>query len=66
MILFFSFLSVYEPESLFNIVKKYVFASYQNIEFENPGRIFFSTIVFYFLTFLYSKKLEILIGFHYS
>ena len=57
MILFFSFLSVYEPESLFNIVKKYVFASYQNIEFENPGRIFFSTIVFYFLTFLYSKKI---------
>ena len=56
ILLFFYFLYNFGPESLFNIVKQYVFGGYQNIQFENPGFLLYVSIVFYFLTFFYSKK----------
>ena len=56
ILLFFYFLYNFRPESLFNIVKQYVFGGYQNIQFENPGFLLYVSIVFYFLTFFYSKK----------
>lgn len=56
ILLFYYFLYNFRPESLFNIVKQYVFGGYQNIQFENPGFFLYVSIVFYFLTFFYSKK----------
>ncbi len=56
MLLFFYFLYNFRPESLFNLVKQYVFGSYQNIQLENPGIFIYVSLAFYFLTFFYSKK----------
>ena len=61
--LVFYFLYFYEPESLFNIIKKYVFASYQNIEIEKPGIFLFASLAFYFFSFLYLKKFGTISGF---
>ena len=59
----FYFLYFYEPESLINIIKKYVFASYQNIEIEKPGIFLFVSLAFYFFNFLYLKKFGTISGF---
>ena len=63
LFLVFYFLYFYEPESLINIIKKYVFASYQNIEIEKPGIFLFASLAFYFFNFLYLKKFGTISGF---
>ena len=65
ILLFFYFLYNFRPESLFNLVKQYVFGSYQNIQLENPGIFIYVSLAFYFLTFFIQKSLEKLVGFHY-
>ena len=56
VLLLFFFLNNYKPKSLINIIKETIFASYQNKQMLEYDLFLISTVLIYFLIFLFSKK----------
>ena len=56
VLLLFFFLNNYKPQSLINIIKETIFASYQNKQMLEYDLFLISTVLIYFLIFLFSKK----------